>query len=205
MKKILTILFLFPYIFVISQSDLTPFKENNKWGYKNYFGEVVLNPIFDYASEFKGDIAIVGDKKKDISYGVIRRDLKLIFPIVLSSVGFKGNEQDKITFYFSYDHWYTDIEINKIEDTIEKIIEKQGISAAKDIEFRMKMQMTWPTYNDPFYEYLNIFKQNNSEVFAEQGEFETKQEYNNRLSKIRKIISDLRNEYKNLQIVKKNK
>lgn len=33
--------------------SLTPFQQNEKWGYQNNQGKVVIDPIFDYAPEFK--------------------------------------------------------------------------------------------------------------------------------------------------------
>lgn len=54
--------------FLFAQS-LLPFKDyNNKYGYKNINGKVVISPKYDYASSFENDIAIVGIAKY---YGVV--------------------------------------------------------------------------------------------------------------------------------------
>ena len=100
MKKILTILFLFPYGFVIAQSYLTPFKENDKWGYK-FNDEIVVEAKFDYATSFVGDFAIIGNysgekysgEKKTLYMGIIK-NLKLICPLILTTAAFSDISND---------------------------------------------------------------------------------------------------------------
>ena len=84
---------------------LTPYKENNKWGYK-YNDEVIVNPQFDYATNFVGDFAIIGNYSKNgnvLNMGILK-NLTLICPFILTSVGFydKKIDNSENEFYFVF-------------------------------------------------------------------------------------------------------
>lgn len=64
--------------FCDSQSqELIPFRVDTLWGYKDKQGLVKINPQFQYATKFMGDIAIVAKGEK---LGAINKDNKLVIP-----------------------------------------------------------------------------------------------------------------------------
>lgn len=50
-------------------SDLLPIKVNNKYGYINRLGEVVIEPQFNFAARFEEGLAVVRQGDNDMGYG----------------------------------------------------------------------------------------------------------------------------------------
>lgn len=69
MKTLFTFLFIFILQSFLSQ-NLKPYKDtkNNKYGYKNENGKVVIEPKYDYAYAFNENRAVV---QIDLKYGYI--------------------------------------------------------------------------------------------------------------------------------------
>ena len=68
-------------------SGLKPFSQNNKWGYKDSNGNIVIQPIFDYAWDFFGEFAKV--KKEswgNYKYGLINFQGDIVLPIEYYSI-----------------------------------------------------------------------------------------------------------------------
>lgn len=64
--------------------SLLPFSENDKWGYMNASGKVVINPKYDWAEEFSEGMAAV---MLDDKYGYINEKGEVIIDIVYDHVG----------------------------------------------------------------------------------------------------------------------
>ncbi|KAF0203410.1 MAG: hypothetical protein FD170_1129 [Bacteroidetes bacterium] len=56
---------------------IIPFKENDKWGYKDNNTNIIIEPKYDYASKFQNDLAIVKQNDKN---GLINKYDKIIIP-----------------------------------------------------------------------------------------------------------------------------
>jgi len=61
MKSLTAIVFTLCIIFFCAceEGTLYPAKDGNKWGYINENGKFIIKAQYDYAEEFKGDIAMV--------------------------------------------------------------------------------------------------------------------------------------------------
>ncbi|MCB0848174.1 MAG: WG repeat-containing protein, partial [Bacteroidetes bacterium] len=78
-KKIITTLTVTIITISLSAQTITPFKaENNKWGYKDAGGKVVVPPKYDFAWDLSDGLGRVRDKEK---YGFIDQSGKIIIPL----------------------------------------------------------------------------------------------------------------------------
>jgi hypothetical protein len=77
MKHIIWILLATLIFFDCQSQDLLPFQSDTLWGYKDRQGIVKIEPQFQYATKFMGEIAIVA---KDQKLGVIDKDNHLLIP-----------------------------------------------------------------------------------------------------------------------------
>ncbi|MBE7509762.1 MAG: WG repeat-containing protein [Bacteroidia bacterium] len=78
-KKIITTFTVTIITISLSAQPITPFKaENNKWGYKDAGGKVVVPPKYDFAWDLSDGLGRVRDKEK---YGFIDQSGKIIIPL----------------------------------------------------------------------------------------------------------------------------
>jgi hypothetical protein len=72
-----------------SRGQLLPYKENYKWGYINFSGEVLIPATFDQAGNFEGEFAVV---KTDGKSGMISSSGKQLIPCMYRTIKiFKNN------------------------------------------------------------------------------------------------------------------
>jgi hypothetical protein len=71
MKPTFSVILIF-ICFVLHAQNLVPFRANNeKWGFKNKAGKIVLPAIYDDAAEFSDGVAAVAIRKK-FQYVIIK-------------------------------------------------------------------------------------------------------------------------------------
>ncbi len=74
---------------------LKPFESNGLYGYKNESGEVIIEPQYQYAKQFREDYAVIAQND---SLGVIDEQNNLIIPTKFEYLKYIGSEQ----FIFGY-------------------------------------------------------------------------------------------------------
>ena len=213
MKKIFLLIFLFPSTLLNAQSYLTPFKENDKWGYK-FNDEIVVEAKFDYATSFVGDFAIIGNysgekysgEKKTLYMGIIK-NLKLICPLILTSAGFSdiSNDNNKYDFYYVFkDKWFYP-KINDIENSINSVIKAHPSMGSEYFENLIKLDFNWENANlEGLYSILENYRKSNKDLYDEQGEFETDAQFISRTKKANEEISKIKNDYQKNKEIKIN-
>ena len=186
---------------------LTPFKENNKWGYK-YNDEVIVNPQFDYATSFYGNYAIIGNYSKNgnvLNMGIIK-NLTLICPFILTSVGFydKKINQSENDFYFVFKNkWYFS-KLSDIEEIINNVIKYNPSIGSENFENLIKKESSWlDAVNFELFVIIDNYRKLHKDLFAERGEFETNTQFLSRIKQANEEISKIKIDYEKNKEVKK--
>lgn len=84
MKRILTSALLLAYTCLFGQNNLLlPVKVDGKWGFINDKAEVVIQPVYNHAVDFKGSYAVI---KKGNLFGVINKSGNEIIPPIWNAI-----------------------------------------------------------------------------------------------------------------------
>lgn len=73
------------FVTSLCSAQLLPIQQGEKWGFISLSGSIVIEPTFDWVSEFNGDFCIV---KKMNRYGVIDKDGKTVIEIKYKNITF---------------------------------------------------------------------------------------------------------------------
>ena len=85
-------------------------------------------------------------------------------------------------------------------------IEKVPALIVSDYKFNARAVQKFDDFdNKGFNNFIIPYMKNNPELFSEQGEFETTQEYNIRILNQKKYISNLKKEFRDLSVINKQK
>lgn len=116
--------------------DFIPYRKNNRWGYCNTKGEILIEPKYSFVNFFEEGLAIVGKYVEvgvddiEVRHGLINQKGEEILPLVFSEIirssfggvivkGFR-NKHDEVLNYKCFD--VNGKEYNMLEDLLSRFI-----------------------------------------------------------------------------------
>jgi hypothetical protein len=161
MKKAAVIFLLAWMVIPAVSQGLIPVKYGNKWGYIDSGGNLVINPQFDEADFFTGDIARVRNDRK---FGFVKRDGTMAVECKYNNAEHERN---------GFAMFYEEVKVNGANVKHYYLLNRKGVIINKDKPLGYITRVTEGTFGAQYVnekEYI-ILDTNLKEVLPEKFEF----------------------------------